>query len=63
MASCVASLPPRSSAAEEHGGRSGTDESAQPSAPACADTNQRGGVSMCETGMESDRGGRDEVGK
>lgn len=34
VASCVASPPPRSSGAEEHGGTSATDESARPSAPA-----------------------------
>ncbi len=38
VASCVASPPPRSSGAGERGGRSGTDESARPSAPAWTGT-------------------------
>lgn len=48
MASCVANPPPRSSGAEEHGGRSGTNESAQPSAPVWTDRNKRNGVFVCD---------------
>lgn len=46
------SPPPRSSEAEEHGGRSEIDESALPSAPAWTDRNQSNSVFRCEKDLE-----------
>lgn len=48
MASCLVNPPPQSSGAGAHGERSGTNESARPSAPAWMDRKRRSVEFVCD---------------